>query len=90
MSKLISLLKQLVSEPDGRLSSRRTVRLTWGIGTFLIWSIASLYAVFFTTGVIMAIPESILFLIIGTEGVTAVQRYMERPKEAPKPETKPT
>ena len=91
MNSVISFLTKLISESDGRLSSRRTVRLIWGLGAFVIWATATLYVVF-TGGIVLpGLPESIVLLIVGTEGVTAVQRWMEKRDESkvPKADVKP-
>jgi hypothetical protein len=62
-------LKSILEDNEGGLSSSRVAMLTWGVGTFLVWSVIS-----FVKMEVLSIPESVLVVVLTTLGMKIAQR----------------
>ena len=58
----------LIKEKNGITSTARLVMLTWGLGCWVAWAILS-----FVKGTLLAVPESVLVIILCTMGWKVVQ-----------------
>jgi len=79
-------LKSLLEDNSGGYSTSRFLALMWGIGTFIVWAIASLLVIYTTSGSenpvtnLLSIPWEVVTITLGFGGFKVAQRYGELPQ----------
>lgn len=80
-----SSLKSILEDNSGGFSSARFMALTWSVGTFLVWSIASLMIIYTSLGTetpvttLLPLPWEIVTMTLGFGGFKVAQRFGEKP-----------
>jgi len=80
-----SALKSLLEDNSGGQSTARFMALTWSVGTFLVWSIASLLVIYTSAGTetpvttLLPLPWEIVTMTLGFGGFKVAQRFGEKP-----------
>lgn len=79
-------LKSLLEDNSGGFSSARFMALTWCIGTFVVWAVASLLVIYISAGTespvttLMTIPWEVVTMALGFGGFKVAQRFGEKPE----------
>lgn len=79
-------LKSLLEDNSGGFSSARFMALTWCIGTFIVWAVASLLVIYTSAGTatpvvtLMPIPWEVVTMALGFGGYKVAQRFGEKPE----------
>lgn len=66
-------LKGILEDNSGGASSSRVLMLVWGLGVFVVWCYISLH-----TGVMLALPETVITVLLGMSAMKVVQRFGEK------------
>ena len=70
----LNWIKGILEDNSGGASSARLLMLLWGVGVFIIWCYVS-----FHTGAMVALPETVITVLLGTSPMKVVQRFGEKP-----------
>jgi len=79
-------LKSLLEDNSGGFSSARFMALTWCIGTFIVWAVASLLVIYTSAGTaspvvtLLPIPWEVVTMALGFGGYKVAQRFGEKPE----------
>lgn len=80
-------IKALLEDNSGGISTARFMSLTWCVGTFIVWAIASLLVIYTSIGTdnpkteLLSLPWEIVTMSLGFGGYKVAQRFAEKPIE---------
>lgn len=81
-----TFIKSLLEDNSGGYSTSRFLALMWGLGTFIVWAVASLIVIYTSSGTenpvttLLPIPWEVVTITLGFGGFKVAQRYGESPE----------
>lgn len=87
-------LRSLLEDNSGGFSSARFMALTWCVGTFIVWTVASLLVIYTSAGTdkpvvaLLHIPWEVVTMALGFGGFKVAQRFGETPQIEEEPKSK--
>lgn len=83
-SDKVSFIRSVIEDNSGGLSTARIMSLTWSVGVFLVWAIASLLIIYTSSGTqapvtsLLSLPWEVVTMALGFGGFKVAQRFGEK------------